>query len=103
MQSFKLGSDVYLEFVVTVNSKPATIVRVTGELYRKDTWVQNFTVYHLGPKVKGNIPDDVFHSIGEYNAKFNVTLDNMGTQEYAIPFKITKSVLGKKRQSTTLV
>lgn len=97
IQEFTLGSDVYLPFTVTVNKRPALITNTTGELYHNEDYMRNFTTRHSGCKVSGLIDGKTFKTVGDYIAKFNVFLDAMGKHEYAIKFKITQSVLGKKR------
>ena len=97
MESFNLGSDVYLEFTVKVDNKPASITNTTGALYRNGEYVRDFTTRHVGGKVSGVIASDTFSTIGDYMAKFDVFLAGMGKREHAVPFKIIKSVLGKKR------
>ena len=98
MKSFKLGNDVYLEFVVKVNRRPALIIQVSGELYRNGEYLRPFTATNSGSRVSGIIKSDAFTTIGDYDAKFGVSIDGMGKKEYAMPFKITESVLGKRRQ-----
>lgn len=97
MESFNLGSDVYLEFTVKVNKRPALITYVSGELYRSGEYLRDFTVRHSGSKVSCAIDNTTFSTIGDYVAVFNVALHGMGMREHAIPFKIKPSVLGKKR------
>jgi len=97
VDSFNLGSDVYLEFTVKVNQRPALITNVSGELYRDGAHLGNFACSHFGSKVSSVIVGNTFTTIGDYVAKFIVGLDSMGMREHAIPFKIIKSVLGKKR------
>ena len=97
MQEFKLGSDVYLEFLVKVNKKPAMIMSTAGKLYHKDEYVCGFHARYSGGGVSGIIEGEAFTAIGDYVAKFDVFIGGMGKSEHAIPFKITKSVLGKKR------
>lgn len=99
MVSFTLGSDVYLEFVVKVNRKPAMVVSTTGSLYRKNgEYLREFTTRHVGGKVSGAIDGKTFSTVGEFKAEFDVFIAGMGKREHAIPFTITPSVLGKKRQ-----
>lgn len=97
MDSWSLGSDVYLEFTVKVGKRPALITNTTGELYRNDDYMREFTSRHSGYRVSGLIDSKKFSTVGDYIAKFNVFLDGMGKHEHAIKFKITQSVLGKKR------
>jgi len=98
MDSWSMGSDVYLEFKVKVGNRQAHISGIKGELYRGDEYVRDFAATSLdNGKVSGLIQGDTFHSIGDYKAKFEVSIQGMGKHEYAIPFLITKSVLGKKR------
>lgn len=98
MREFKLGSDVYLEFVVKVNKQPAMITSVAGKLYHDGEYVRDFPARLKGKGVSGIIEGDAFTTIGDYNARFDVFIGGMGKQEHAIPFKIIKSVLGKRRQ-----
>ena len=102
MESFNLGSDVYLEFTVRVDKRPALITNTTGTLYRNDEYVHFFSTRHLGGRVSGIIESQKFSTIGDFIAKFEVYLDGMGKREHAIPFKIIKSVLGKKRRTKEL-
>ena len=97
MSSFTLGSDVYLEFKVKVNGRNALISSVSGELYRDDQYLFPFGARHSGNTISCVIIGKSFTIIGDYEAKFKVGLDTMGIREHAIPFKITESVLGKKR------
>lgn len=98
MEKFKLGNDVYLVFKVMVNKSPAIISSVNGKLYRGGDFLANFMVSNSQNTVSGVIPEDTFHSVGDYIALFEVGISSMGMREHAIPFKITKSVLGKRRQ-----
>jgi len=98
MASFTLGSDVYLEFKVKVSKRAALIVSASGELYHNDSFLRDFPAQYLGSKVTSLIDGKAFTTVGDYVAKFSVNLDGMGKHEHAIPFKITKSVLGRKRQ-----
>jgi len=99
MVSFTLGSDVYLEFIVKVNKKRAMVVSTVGSLYRNNgEYLREFTTRHDGGKVSGAIDGKTFGAVGEYKAEFDVFIAGMGKREHAIPFKITESVLGKKRQ-----
>lgn len=97
MASFTLGSDVYLEFQVKVAGKLARINSTSGELYHGDKFMREFVTRNTDGKVSGQIDGKTFSTIGDYVAKFNVFLSGRGKEEHAIPFKITKSVLGKKR------
>jgi len=98
MISFNLGSDVYLEFKVKVNKGVALISGVSGELYRGGEYLFPFAARHSGNTVSCVIIGKSFTTIGDYEAKFKVGLDTMGMREHAVPFKMTESVLGKKRQ-----
>lgn len=98
MDSYPLGSDVPLQFRVKVRGQSAKISHTTGELYRGDTFLRKFTTTHVGNRVVGVIDHRSFSTVGDYTAKFNVFLTGMGKREWAIDFKITESVLGKKRQ-----
>jgi len=100
MISFKLGNDVYLEFNVKINKAPAIISSVSGELYRDGEYLRTFVARNEKSRVSGLIVGGTFSTTGEYVAKFRVGLDSMGVKEHAVPFRITKSVLGKKRAKT---
>jgi len=102
MLSFNLGSDVYLEFTVKVNNARALISSVSGEVYRDGEYLRTFVASNSGNTVSGVIVGGTFSSTGDYVAKFKVGLDSMGTREHAIPFRIKRSVLGKKRAGTNL-
>jgi len=97
MNKFKLGDDVYLEFKVLLGKTPATIIDTRGGLYRNDEYLCEFPCKSSGGKVSGLIQGGTIKSVGDYITKFKVHLADMGTREHAIPFRITKSVLGKKR------
>ena len=97
MKSWTLGSDPYFAFTVKVGNLHAIINNTMGELYHQDgSYIRDFVSRHSGSKVSGTIDGKAFSTVGSYIAKFNVILSDMGKQEYAIPFRITKSVLGKK-------
>ena len=98
MISFNLGSDVYLESKVKVNKAPALISGVSGEVHRDGRYLFPFAARYSGNTISCVIIGTSFTTIGDYEAKFQVSLDTMGMREHSIPFKITKSVLGKKRQ-----
>jgi fructose 1,6-bisphosphatase len=98
MDKFKLGSDVYLEFKVTVGKHRALINSVIGEVHKGDKYLRDFATSVKKNTVSGIIDNSVFTRAGNYNALFTVHLQGMGKQEYNIPFEITKSVFGKARQ-----
>lgn len=100
MVSFKLGNDVYLEFNVKINRAPAIISSVSAELYRDGEYLRTFVAKSEKSRVSGLIVGGTFSTTGDYVAKFRVGLDSMGVKEHAVPFRITKSVLGKKRAKT---
>ena len=100
MLNFKLGNDVYLEFNVKINKAPALISSVSGELYREAEFLRTFVARNEKSRVSGLIVGGTFSTTGEYVAKFRVGLDSMGIKEHAVHFRITKSVLGKKRART---
>jgi len=103
MISRKLGSDIYLYFLVEViipkvGRRPAAIQSAAVEIYKSDKVVTNLYATIRGNKISVTVPLDAIKSTGDYIAVFTYELVDMGTQTHAIPFRITKSVLGKQRQ-----
>ena len=97
MISRKLGSSPYISFLVKVGGKPASIQSARAEIQKNDKPIINLNATIKRNRVSIVVPSSAITSIGDYMAVFDVQLEDMGSEPYAVPFKITKSPLGKKR------
>jgi len=92
-----LGEDVRPSFRVRIRKQPIIPIHCSGEVYKGEKYIGPFPTVISGNKVSGLIGAVSIKSIGDYIAKFIVITEEQGKLEHAIPFRITKSVLGKKR------
>jgi len=97
MISRPLGNDVYLTFSVKVGKERALINSAKIRVLKNDREIATATTLIKANRVSAVIPKNTINTVGDYMAVFNYNLVDMGEQEYAIPFRITESVLGKKR------
>jgi len=103
MISKALGSDVPISVKVTVDNKPALIDSASAKIYKNDKIVTFVNGSVRNGRVSVLVPFDVIKTIGDYVAVFDVYLTDMGKEVQEVPFKITKSPLGKKRQLATSI
>ena len=97
MISRPLGNDIYLSFVVKVSGRPAMLQDAMAKILRNEKAITEVRASVKRNRVSVVIPSDEIKSTGDYTALFDVNLVDMGKQEHAIPFRVTKSALGKKR------
>ena len=98
MKSKPLGNDVYLSFLVKVGRSPALIDSAKVKVLKNDNIISESPATLKKNKVSIVVPANIIKSTGDYVALFEIRLTDMGKQEYAEPFRITESALGKKRQ-----
>ena len=97
MRSWPLGSDVPLSFSVKVSGRQALLRDATAKIYKNDKEITEIMATIRRNRVSTVIPSSAIKTTGDYVAIFDVNLADMGKQEHPVPFKITKSPLGKKR------